>query len=69
MKYKTQQDLITLLDKKFKRNVYGLSEWTDIVEDCWFVYNVDIFKNTSSQHVMIKGSKWVYPLSELKILT
>lgn len=68
MKYTTKQDLPELIGKRFKRNVYGLTEWTDTVKDCWFVYIVNIEKGTTTQEIIVKGSNYDYPINELVIL-
>lgn len=56
-----------LIGQKFKRNKYGISTWTDIVQDISISYNYTINNKQSYfiPEINIKGSKHIYKLSEV----
>lgn len=53
-----------LIGRKFKRNKYGLSTWTDTITDVWIRYNFDLkhsFEYATPQ-VMVRGKMFSYPI-------
>lgn len=55
-----------LIGKKFKRNVYGLTEWTDTVTNVFIVRSF-ISKGIWKPLIGIKGTRgiWSYDLDEI----
>lgn len=55
-----------LIGKKFKRNVYGLTEWTDTVTNVFIVRSF-ISKGIWKPLIGIKGTRgiWSYNLDEI----
>jgi len=62
-----QEDLI---GKSFKRNKYGLSTWTDIIQDVWIIWNLHVIegKRVIIPEFMIKGTLHNYTLSEIVLI-
>lgn len=58
-----------LIGKRFKRNVYGPSLWTDTVKKIWIRWSVEgtlmNYKGDQKAEVMIEGSLHSFPLSEI----
>lgn len=59
----------SLVGKSFKRNVYGLSIWTDIITHVGYSYNI-INRTTSKVEMYVLGtkSKTRYSLNEIVIV-
>lgn len=58
-----------LVGRKFKRNVYGLSKWTQTIEEVNFIYSF-VTENTEwfyQPKLMIKGNKYWYSIDEILI--
>jgi hypothetical protein len=51
--------------KKFKRDKYGLSDWTDTIQEVWSWYSKD---PPHSIHFFVKGKLHNYPIEEVVIL-
>ena len=58
-----------LIGKQFKRNVYGLSTWTDTVQAVWFVRELQNEEKQFTPKFYIKGTIHNYPVSEVVFLT
>ena len=64
----TQEDLI---GKSFKRDEYGLSTWTDTIQDVWVIWNLHIIdgEHITIPEFMIKGTTiHHYKLSEIVLI-
>lgn len=55
-----------LIGKQFKRNVYGLTDWIDTVENVYIIRSY-ITKNTWKPVIQIKGKIgiWSYDIDEI----
>ena len=54
-----------LIGKKFKRNKYGLSTWTDEVTQVWVIMSAKIAVEGNKPIFMIRGSQHSYSADEV----
>jgi len=65
--------MISLIGLKFKRNVYGLSSWTDIINDVdisWEIhFDIDnCIKYQRLNKIYVKGTIHWFPIEEIVII-
>lgn len=57
-----------LVGKRFKRNKYGLSNWTDVVKKVWFVMACNVDGKTFKPLFMVRGRLHNYEVKDCVFL-
>ena len=67
IEHQTNREMKELIGRRFKRNKYGLSNWTDTIVDIWYKRSVKLGVPGFTVEVMVKGTLYDYPLCEVQI--